>query len=99
MNKQALILALSLAILFVGCSSEDVSSINNTERFSYESLNGYSQKGPVLAGAAVVVQELDSLTLLQNGKSFRGTVINDNGEFVVENVTLNSPYVLLEVNG
>jgi len=99
MNKQALILALSLAILFVGCSSEDVSSINNTERFSYESLNGYSQKGPVLAGASVVVQELDSLTLLQNGKSFRGTVINDNGEFVVENVTLNSPYVLLEVNG
>ena len=63
------------------------------------SINGFSQKGPVLAGASVVVQELDSATMLQTGKSFRGKVVNDNGEFSVENMNLKSPYVLLEVNG
>jgi hypothetical protein len=55
------------------------------------SINGFSQKGPVLAGASVVVQELDRATMLQTGKSFRGKVVNDNGEFSVENMNLKYP--------
>ena len=100
MKKQIFIFAFALGSLLAGCTSENVSNVeNNAENISHESLNGFSQKGPILAGASVVVQELDSATLLQTGKSFRGKVVSDNGEFVVENVNLNSPYVLLEVNG
>ena len=100
MKKQMFIFAFALSSLLVGCTSENAFNIeNDSENISQGNLNGYSQKGPVLAGASVVVQELDHATLLQTGKSFRGKVISDNGEFVVENVSLNSPYVLLEVNG
>ena len=90
---------LAFMILFIGCSS-DVSSVENDALGeSGGNISGLSQKGPVLAGASVVIQELDSATLLQTGKSFKGKVVNDNGEFVVENVNLKSPYVLLEVGG
>ena len=93
------LILLTFMMLLASCSS-DVSSVENeasSERGG--NISGLSQKGPVLAGASVVVQELDSVTLLQTGKSFKGMVVNDNGEFVVENVNLKSPYVLLEVNG
>ena len=90
---------LAFMMLFAGCSS-DVSSVENYALGeSGDNISGLSQKGPVLAGASVVIQELDSATLLQTGKSFKGKVVSDNGEFVVENVNLKSPYVLLEVSG
>lgn len=90
---------LTFTMLLASCSS-DVSSVENYALGeSSGNISGLSQKGPVLAGASVVIQELDSATLLQTGKSFKGKVVNDNGEFVVENVNLKSPYVLLEVNG
>ena len=80
------LILLTFMMLLASCSS-DVSSVENeasSERGG--NISGLSQKGPVLAGASVVVQELDSVTLLQTGKSFKGMVVNDNGEFVVENV-------------
>lgn len=90
---------LTFTMLLASCSS-DVSSVENYALGeSSGNISGLSQKGPVLAGASVVIQELDSATLLQTGKSFKGKVVNDNGEFVVENVNLKSPYVLLEVSG
>ena len=93
------LILLTFMMLLASCSS-DVSSVENQALGeSSGNISGLSQKGPVLAGASVVIQELDSVTLLQTGKSFKGKVVNDNGEFVVENVNLKSPYVLLEVNG
>ena len=77
----------------------DSASKTDASKLNIENIEGFSQKGPVLAGASVVVQELDSATLMQTGKSFRGKVVNDNGEFVVDNMHLEYPYVLLEVNG
>ena len=93
------LILLTFMMLLASCSS-DVSSVeNNTLGESCGNISGLSQKGPVLAGASVVIQELDSVTLLQTGKSFKGKVVSDNGEFVVENVNLKSSYVLLEVSG
>jgi uncharacterized protein (TIGR02145 family) len=100
MKKQIFAFALALGCFLSGCTSENAFGIENSdEKISSENIVGYSQKGPILAGASVFIQELDSVNFLQTGKSFRGKVISDNGEFVVENVNLNSPYVLLEVNG
>jgi uncharacterized protein (TIGR02145 family) len=93
------LILLTFMMLFVSCSSDVASVENYASTENGENISGLSQKGPVLAGASVVIQELDSVTLLQTGKSFKGVVVNDNGEFVVENVNLKSPYVLLEVNG
>lgn len=54
--------------------------------------------GSVFAGkgTVVAVYELDSLSLDTTGRFFVDTVDNDSGRFAFENLTLNSPYVLIE---
>ena len=64
-----------------------------------KTITGVSQKGPFVNGASVTVQELDGKTLAQTGKSFKGKISGDNGEFSVSSVTLVSQYALLEANG
>ena len=89
-------LILLVGTFFWACSSESASGGN--EPFE-GSINGVSQKGPFLEGSSVVMQELEGKSLAQTGKSFRGKVINDRGDFSIENIALDYPYVLLEVNG
>ena len=86
----------TLGMLFVACSSENVSGGNEAVDGM---INGVSQKGPFLEGSSVTMQELDGNSLAQTGKSFKGKVVNDRGDFSIENVALDHPYVLLEVNG
>ena len=86
----------TLGILLWGCSSENVSGGNET--FDGNVI-GVTQKGPFLEGSSVTMQELDGKSLAQTGKSFKGKVVNDRGDFSIENVALDHPYVLLEVNG
>ena len=99
-----MVLLLALTFLFCACSdggktagtseeSEGIVAIKDRE------IAGVSQKGPFLTGSSVTVQELDGQTLVQTGKSFRASVKNNLGDFVVKGVTLASQYALLEVNG
>ena len=55
-------------------------------------------EGSVFAakGTVVTVYELDSLTLDTTGRSFVGTIDNDDGHFSFKDLALNSPYVLIE---
>lgn len=64
-----------------------------------KTITGVSQKGPFVNGASVTVWELDGETLAQTGKSFKGKISGDKGEFSVSNVSLASQYALLEANG
>ena len=64
-----------------------------------KSISGVSQKGPFVNGSSVTVQEMDGKTLVQTGKSFKGKISNDKGEFSISSVTLASQYALLEANG
>ena len=89
-------LILLVGTFFWACSSENVSGGNEALDGM---INGVSQKGPFLEGSSVTMQELDENSLAQTGKSFKGKVVNDRGDFSIENVALDHPYVLLEVNG
>ena len=60
---------------------------------------GVSQKGPFVTGSAVTVQELDGITLKQTGKSFKGTIKSDKGDFAIKDINLQSQYAILEANG
>jgi len=60
---------------------------------------GVSQKGPFVTGSVVTVQELDGLSLNQTGKSFRGTIKSDKGDFAITGINLASQYAMLEANG
>ena len=64
-----------------------------------KSISGVSQKGPFVNGSSVTVQELDGKTLAQTGKSFKGKISNDKGEFAISSVTLASQYAILEASG
>ena len=86
-------LILLVGTFFWACSSENVSSSNDALDGI---VNGVSQKGPFLEGSSVTMQELDGKSLAQTGKSFKGKVINDRGDFSIENVSLDHPYALLE---
>ena len=60
---------------------------------------GVSQKGPFVTGSAVTVQELDGITLKQTGKSFKGSIKSDKGDFAIKDINLESQYAILEASG
>ena len=99
MKKLPLILSMAFIGLFGGCTSENSSEFSKEESLYSGPIEGLSQKGPLLTGASVTAQELEGMSLLQTGKSFKGKIINDKGEFLIDNVDIDYPYVLLEANG
>lgn len=60
---------------------------------------GVTQKGPFVTGSAVTVQELDGITLKQTGKSFKGSIKSDKGDFAIKDINLQSQYAILEASG
>ena len=62
-------------------------------------VSGVSQKGPFVKGTSVTIQELDGETLNQTGRSFKGKIKSDKGDFSVVGVSLSSQYALLEASG
>ena len=91
------------ALMFAGCGDDGGSSggsgPSGNEAITNKTITGVSQKGPFVNGASVTVQELDGKTLAQTGKSFKGKISGDKGEFTVSSVSLASQYALLEANG
>lgn len=99
-----------LTMFMVACSSSDSNdSTEITDGGSSEDAGiyavkdwevaGVSQKGPFVTGSVVIVHELDSLTLNQTGKSFRGEIKSDKGNFDIKGINLASQYALLEATG
>lgn len=91
------------SVALLGCSlllaCGDSESSTNAHSIKNKTISGISQKGPFIAGSSVTVQELDGESLLQTGRSFRGSTRNDKGEFSIASVELASQYALVEVNG
>ena len=96
-----------VALMFNSCGDDGGSSGNGGGNngpsgeavIENKTITGVSQKGPFVNGASVTVWELDGGTLAQTGKSFKGKISGDKGEFSVSNVSLASQYALLEANG
>ena len=92
------------AILVTACSdgrqttgtseeSEGITAVKDWE------VAGVSQKGPFVTGSSVTVQELDGITLKQTGKSFKGSIKSDKGDFAIKDINLQSQYAILEASG
>ena len=99
MKKITLFVSFAVSCLLSGCSTEKPVDVSITESHFDGTVDGVSQKGPFLTGSTVTLQELDVKSLEQTGKSFKGKIANDKGEFVIDDVDLNSPYALLMANG
>ena len=94
---------LAMNTLFWACSDNDVaggaSGDAGVVAIKDRDIAGVSQKGPFVTGSAVTVQELDGITLKQTGKSFKGTIKSDKGDFAIKDINLQSQYAILEANG
>ena len=69
-----------------GGSSDDAGIVAISDKM----IAGVSQKGPFVRGSTVTKQ---------TGKSFKGTIKSDKGDFVINNVSLASQYAIVEVTG
>ena len=93
---------LALASTFVvACSDSEVAGGTTEDAGIIADLNvaGVTQKGPFVKGSHVTVQGVDCKTLKFTDETFEGSVKNDKGEFVVDNVTLSSTCAVFEVSG
>jgi alpha-tubulin suppressor-like RCC1 family protein len=85
------VVALGVLALLAGCTGNDstVSSSSN----GYEVSSGLAQKGPLLRGSSVTVNELNTSTLQPSGKSYTFEVLDDLGTFKPSNITFGSAYL------
>ena len=93
----------TLGVLFWGCTGDNVAGGSSGDAGVVAvkdwEVAGVSQKGPFVTGSAVTVQELDGITLKQTGKSFKGTIKSDKGDFAIKDINLQSQYAILEASG
>jgi alpha-tubulin suppressor-like RCC1 family protein len=80
--------ALGVAVVMAGCTGDDstVSQVGGV----YEVSSGLAQKGPLLRGSSVTINELNTSTLQPNGKSYTFEVLDDSGTFKPSNITFSS---------
>ncbi len=61
-------------------------------------INGFVQKGPFLAGAKIIITQLDTV-LKESGKSFIGTTTDSKGSFSISTQGTFSNFVSVNANG
>ena len=103
--KKWILPAFALGSIFMAACSDSRDTVGTSEESEgitavkdWE-VAGVSQKGPFVTGSAVTVQELDGITLKQTGKSFKGTIKSDKGDFAIKDINLESQYAILEASG
>ena len=103
--KKWILPAFALGSIFMAACSDSRDTVGTSEESEgitavkdWE-VAGVSQKGPFVTGSAVTVQELDGITLKQTGKSFKGTIKSDKGDFAIKDINLQSQYAILEASG
>lgn len=94
-----LLFILPFALLILSCQKENEDSIDDTvtEPKTYQ-ISGFVQKGPFISGTNITLSELDS-TMNQTGKSFNSEIVNNNGNFSLNNIVLESPFANITAQG
>jgi uncharacterized protein (TIGR02145 family) len=93
-----------VAMILAACSSDSTSNsskydVPDVVAINNKTITGVSQKGPFVNGSSVTLQEMDGVTYAQTGKSFKGKISSDKGEFTISSIDLVSQYALLEATG
>ena len=94
MNSLLLLFATIVTILFVSGCGGGGDSIS-----SYQVNSGVAQKGALLQGSEVTINELSWNTYVQNGKSYTFQTIDNFGTFNTSNVPFGSPYLMTTAQG
>ena len=86
-------LLLLSALLIFACSNDAEQQNPDPVQITIDQLDGYVQKGPYIGGTQIQVSPLNS-DLSQIGINYNTQIENDQGFFSVENILLESNYVL-----
>lgn len=98
-------LALAAGLCACGESSRDTAGGVSEETegiyaIENKTIAGVSQKGPFVTGSDVYLMETKADSSLEpTGKKFYAMIRNDKGEFIIENISLESPFVHLYADG
>lgn len=100
MFKKVIFLATasSILLLLISCKKDDKIKTDNPSISGQKSISGKVQKGPYKNGASLMIYELNN-SLGQTGKSFASTISDDAGNFALNNINLNSNYILITASG
>ncbi|MCC8153460.1 MAG: RagB/SusD family nutrient uptake outer membrane protein, partial [Tannerellaceae bacterium] len=78
---------------FIGCNDEE-----NSKPPAKVNVEGRVEKGPFVNNSVVTIQEL-SESLTPTGRTFQTNIKSDDGTFILNDIELESSYVLLTANG
>lgn len=95
--RKFLLTPIILFLLFASCGTEDQNPYK-MQTIKKEKISGFVQKGPFVSGTTITMNELNP-QLIQTGKVFTSTIINDLGLFEVNNVELSSKFVEFTSSG
>ena len=90
--KKLILLLIPLS-LFLHCSKDADPEPQDPEPINIEQINGYVQKGPYIGGTQIQISSLNS-DLSQTGINFNTEILNDEGFFSIENIEVESEYLL-----
>ena len=93
MTRTKIISLIMMLIVLLSCSDDEKNGVPQNRN-----IQGKIEKGPFVRGTKVEIKELDE-SLTPTGKSFTTTVIDHEGNFVLDNIALQSPYVQLIADG
>ena len=95
------VLVLAIVSMFSACSDDKVAGGSSDDAGIIADLNvaGVAQKGPFAKGSEVTVRGIDCKTMEFTDEIFEGSVKNNMGEFVVNNVNLSTTCAVVEVTG
>ena len=105
---ECLVFTLAFAILLgfvVACSGDkDVAGGSSVDSgviaITDKQIAGVAQKGPFVKGSSVVLKETSAAgNLKPTGKEFFATTRSDSGDFVIDDINLESQYVRLTATG
>lgn len=88
----SLFMASAMLFLLFSCEKNE-----NPQNETY-TISGYAQKGPFAMGSQVLISEYDA-ELVPTGRTFSTQTVDNAGKYMIENVELESNYVLVRIDG
>ena len=82
-----------LLFFLISCSNDAEQQNPDPVQITIDQLDGYVQKGPYIGGTQIQISPLNS-DLSQTGINFNTQIVNDNGFFSIENIQVESEYIL-----
>jgi len=98
LKKGNLVLAAVAAVVLTACGGGDGAAVIN-QPSSFTAQSGLAQKGPLMQGSQITINELAYSTFQPSGRSFDFEITNNLGTFDPSGIKFSSPYLSTTAEG